>query len=158
MDKSNQSQSQTSDEVRDALNEHARQIEEHLGALRSELTGIVSPVKEFIARHPVSSTCAALGVGVVLGHLIGGGRRGAGGSALDRTLLDEELIPLIDGVKERLNRGESSEEAVRGAIQAHVVVPQRASGGLHELFRLLLPVAVEMGLKAFDTDEQPKEE
>lgn len=157
MDKLNQNQSQTSDEVREALNDHARQIEEHLGALRNELTDMVSPVKEFIGRHPIGSACTALGVGVVLGHLIAGGRR-AGASALDRTLLDEELIPLIDSVKERLNHGESSEEAVRGAIRAHVAVPSRASGGLNELFRLLLPVAVEMGLKAFDNDEQPKEE
>ena len=68
-------QTKKSDDVREALRERMRQMEQHMGALRRELTGAVSPVKEVITRHPVGSACTVLGVGVALGYLIASGRR-----------------------------------------------------------------------------------
>ncbi|MCY3630679.1 MAG: hypothetical protein F4065_11400 [Rhodothermaceae bacterium] len=148
-----QKKKRTSSDVRAALDDRAHQIEKHLGALRREVSGMVPPVKDIIVKHPIGSACAVLGAGVVLGYLIGGGRR-EGGSG-DGALLDAVLAPVVESIKERLNNGETSEEAVRGALRTYVV-PQRASA-LNELFRLLLPMAVEMSLKALDKDGEEEE-
>ena len=153
MDKMDQKKKRTSSDVRAALDDRAHQIEKHLGALRREVSGMVPPVKDIIVKHPIGSACAVLGAGVVLGYLIGGGRREGGSS--DGALLDAVLAPVVESIKERLNNGESSEEAVRGALRTYVV-PQRASA-LNELFRLLLPMAVEMSLKALDKDGEEEE-
>ncbi len=153
MDKMDQKKKRTSSDVRAALDERAHQIEQHLGALRREVSGMVPPIKDIIAKHPIGSACAVLGAGVVLGYLIGGGRRE--GSSGDGALLDAVLAPVVESVKERLNSGETSEEAVRGALRTYVA-PQRTSA-LNELFRLLLPMAVEMSLKALDKDGAEEE-
>lgn len=148
MDKMDQKKKRTSSDVRAALDERAHQIEQHLSALRREVSGMVPPVKDIIVKHPIGSACAVLGAGVVLGYLIGGGRRE--GNSSDGALLDAVLAPVVESIKERLNNGDTSEEAVRGALRTYVA-PQRASA-LNELFRLLLPMAVEMSLKALDKD------
>ncbi len=154
MDKIDQKKRRTSSDVRAALDDRARQIEQHLSALRREVTGMVPPVKDLIVKHPIGSACTVLGIGIALGYLIGGGRRE--GSSGDGALLDAVLAPVIESVKERLGQGETSEEAVRGALRTYVA-PQRTST-LNELFRLLLPVAVEMSLKALDKDDEETEE
>ena len=148
-----QKKKRTSSDVRAALDERAHQIEQHLGALRREVRGMVPPVKDIIVKHPIGSACAVLGAGVVLGYLIGGGRRE--GSSGDGALLDAVLAPVIESIKERLSNGETSEEAVRGTLRTYVA-PQRTSA-LNELFRLLLPMAVEMSLKALDKDGKEEE-
>ena len=153
MDKMDQKKKRTSSDVRAALDERAHQIEQHLGALRREVRGMVPPVKDIIVKHPIGSACAVLGAGVVLGYLIGGGRRE--GSSGDGALLDAVLAPVIESIKERLSNGETSEEAVRGTLRTYVA-PQRTSA-LNELFRLLLPMAVEMSLKALDKDGKEEE-
>ena len=94
-------QNTTSSDVREALSENERRMEQHLGALRHELMDVVSPVKEIIMRHPIGSTCAIMGLGVALGYLMGSERRAAGyGSG--RTLLDAALVPVVDAVREHL--------------------------------------------------------
>ncbi len=148
-----QKKKRTSSDVRAALDDRAHQIEQHLGALRREVRGMVPPVKDIIVKHPIGSACAVLGAGVVLGYLIGGGRRE--GSSGDGALLDAVLAPVVESIKERLSNGETSEEAVRGALRTYVA-PQRTSA-LNELFRLLLPMAVEMSLKALDKDGKEEE-
>lgn len=153
MEQTDQKKKRTSDTVRDALDERAHQIEKHLSALRRELTGMVPPVKDLIEKHPIGTACTVLGVGVVLGYLIGSGRRSGG--VADSTILDAALAPVVASVKERLSKGESSEEAVRGALRTYVA-PQRPSA-FNELVRLLLPMAVEMSLKALDKDGEEED-
>ena len=98
-------QTKKSDDVREALRERMRQMEQHMGALRRELTGAVSPVKEVITRHPVGSACTVLGVGVALGYLIASGRRS---DESDQTeILDAALAPVIEAVREHLDQGET---------------------------------------------------
>lgn len=149
-----QKKKRTSSDVRAALDDRAHQIEQHLGALRREVSGMVPPVKDIIVKHPIGSACAVLGAGVVLGYLIGGGRRE--GNSGDGALLDAVLAPVVESIKERLNNGETSEEAVRGALRTYVA-PQQQTSALNELFRLLLPMAVEMSLKALDKDGAEEE-
>ncbi len=154
MDKTgqNQKKKRTSSDVRAALDERAQQIEKHLSALRREVTNMVPPVKDIIVKHPIGSACAVLGAGVVLGYLIGGSRRE--GTSGDSALLDAVLAPMVTSIKERLDDGESSEEAVRRVLRAYV--PPQRSSTLNELFRLLLPLAVEMSLNALNNKEQQK--
>ena len=147
MDELDQKQNQSNNNVRDALDERARKMEHHLSALRRELTSMVPPVKETIIKHPIGTTTTVLGVGVVLGYLLAGGRRRGGRS--NGTLMDAVLAPVIESVKKRVSDGETSEEAVRGALSAHLA-PQQTHGSLNELVKLLLPIGVEMGLKALD--------
>lgn len=94
-------QNRTSSDVREALSENERRMEQHLDALRHELVDVVSPVKEIIVRHPIRSTCAILGLGVALGYLMGSDRRAAGfGSG--RTLVDAALVPVVEAVRVHL--------------------------------------------------------
>ena len=94
-------QNRTSSDVREALSENERQMEQHLGAIRHELMDVVSPVKEIIMRHPIGSTCAIMGLGVALGYLMGSERRTAG-SGSGRTLLDAALVPVVEAVRVHL--------------------------------------------------------
>ena len=104
-------QNRTSNDVREALSENERRMEQHLGALRHELMDIVSPVKEIIVRHPIGSTCAIMGLGVALGYLMGSERRSAG-SGTGRTLLDAALVPVVEAARERLEERRAPEEEV----------------------------------------------
>ncbi len=94
-------QNRTSSDVREALSENERRMEQHLGALRHELTDVVTPVKEIIMRHPIGSTCAIMGLGVALGYLMGSERRSAG-SGSGRTLLEAALVPVVEAVTKQL--------------------------------------------------------
>ncbi len=85
-------------------------MEQHLGAIRHELTDVVSPVKEIIMRHPIGSTCAILGLGVALGYLIASDRRTAG-SGTGRTLLDAALVPVVEAVRGHLEERKAQEKA-----------------------------------------------
>ena len=104
-------QNRTSNDVREALNENERLMEQHFGALRHELMDVVSPVKEIIMRHPIGSTCAIMGLGVALGYLIGSERRSAG-SGTGRILLDAALVPVVEAVREHLEERIAPEEEV----------------------------------------------
>ena len=149
-------QTKKSDDVREALRERMRQMEQHMGALRRELTGAVSPVKEVIKRHPVGSACTVLGVGVALGYLIASGRRS---NESDQTeILDAALAPVIQAVKEHLDLGELSGEAVQRSVPSrNDGVPQRTESTLSQLIQMLAPVVVEMGIRALNTESKDKE-
>ncbi len=103
-------QNRTSSDVREALSENERHMEQHLGALRHELTDVVSPVKEIIMRHPIGSTCAIMGLGVALGYLMASDRRTAG-SGTGRTLLDAALVPVVEAVREHLEQSKAQEKS-----------------------------------------------
>jgi hypothetical protein len=104
-------QNGTSSDIREALSENERRMEQHLDALRHEFMDVVSPVKEIIMRHPIGSTCAIMGLGVALGYLMGSDRRTAGfGSG--RTLLDAALVPVVEVVREHLEERRTLEKAV----------------------------------------------
>ncbi|MYF40243.1 MAG: hypothetical protein F4221_05230 [Rhodothermaceae bacterium] len=94
-------QNRTSSDVREALSENERRMEQHLGALRHELMDVVTPVKEIIMRHPIGSTCTIMGLGVALGYLMGSERRSAG-SGSGRILLEAALVPVIEAVRKQL--------------------------------------------------------
>lgn len=149
-------QTKKSDDVREALRERMRQMEQHMGALRRELTGAVSPVKEVITRHPVGSACTVLGVGVALGYLIASGRRS---NESDQTeILDAALAPVIQAVKEHLDQGEQLGDAVqRNVLTRNDGVPQRTESTLTQLVQMLAPVVVEMGIRALNTESKEKE-
>ncbi|MXZ05660.1 MAG: hypothetical protein F4146_07535 [Rhodothermaceae bacterium] len=149
-------QTKKSDDVREALRERMRQMEQHMGALRRELTGAVSPVKEVITRHPVGSACTVLGVGVALGYLIASGRRS---DESDQTeILDAALAPVIEAVREHLDQGEHSGEAVqRNVLTRNDAVPRRTESTLSQLVQMLAPVVVEMGIRALNTESKDQE-
>ncbi len=154
MDENKQKQNRPSDGVREALDDRARKMEKHMSALRSELTNMIPPVKEIIVKYPISTASITLGAGVVVGYLIAGGKRKGGLG--DNQLLDAALGPMVELIRERLNNGESSEEAVRGALKSHLDLPQRTSS-LNELVKLLVPIGIEMGLKALDKNGRENE-
>ncbi|MXY07525.1 MAG: hypothetical protein F4058_04530 [Rhodothermaceae bacterium] len=104
-------QNRTSSDVREALSENERQMEQHLGAIRHELMDVVSPVKEIIMRHPIGSTCAIMGLGVALGYLMGSERRTAG-SGSGRTLLDAALVPVVEAVRVHLEESRALDREV----------------------------------------------
>lgn len=149
-------QTKKSDDVREALRERMRQMEQHMGALRRELTGAVSPVKEVITQHPIGTACTVLGVGVALGYLIASGRRS---DESDQTgILDAALAPVIQAVKEHLDLGEQSGEAVhRSVLTRNDGVPRRTESTLSQLVQMLAPVVVEMGIRALNTESKEKE-
>jgi len=74
MDEKNQNQANS--DHREVLDERMRKIEEYLTSLRRELGTLTPPVKDFIVKHPIGSLSTILGVGVVIGYLIRGNRRG----------------------------------------------------------------------------------
>ncbi len=154
MDEKEQKQNRPSDGVREALNDRARKMEEHMGALRNELTNMIPPVKELIVKYPISTASITLGAGVVVGYLMASGKRKGGNG--DHELLDAALGPVVERIRERLDNGETSEEAVRGALMAHLDPPQRKSS-LNELIKLLIPIGVEMGLKALEKNGKETE-
>ncbi len=150
-------QSRTSDDVREALRERIRQMEQHMGALRRELTGAVSPVKEVITRHPIGSACTVLGLGVALGYLIANGRRSDESNMNE--IVDATLAPVIEAVKEQLDNGEQSGEAVqKNVLTKSDAVPQRTESTLSQLIQMLAPVAVEMGIRALNAESKEKED
>ncbi len=150
-------QSRTSDDVREALRERIRQMEQHMGALRRELTGAVSPVKEVITRHPIGSACTVLGLGVALGYLIANGRRTDESNMNE--IVDATLAPVIEAVREHLDNGEQSGEAVQKNVMTKSdAVPQRTKSTLSQLIQMLAPVAVEMGIRALNTESKEKED
>lgn len=104
-------QNRTSSDVREALSENERRMEQHLGALRHELMDVVTPVKEIIMRHPIGSTCAIMGLGVALGYLMGSERRSAG-SGSGRTLLEAALVPVVEAVRKQLEERMAPEKEV----------------------------------------------
>ena len=150
-------QSRTSDDVREALRDRIRQMEQHMGALRRELTGAVSPVKEVITRHPIGSACTVLGLGVALGYLIANGRRSDESNMNE--IVDATLAPVIEAVKEQLDNGEQSGEAVqKNVLTKSDAVPQRTESTLSQLIQMLAPVAVEMGIRALNAESKEKED
>ena len=149
-------QSRTSNDVREALRERMRHVEQHLDALRREVTGAVSPVKEVVTRHPIGSACTALGLGVALGYLIASGRRS--GESNRGELLDATLVPVIEAVKEHLDMGGELEDAVsRNVSVGNDAVPRKTESTLSQLVQMLAPVVVEMGIRALSTDGKAEE-
>lgn len=150
-------QSRTSDDVREALRERIRQMEQHMGALRRELTDAVSPVKEVITRHPIGTACTVLGLGVALGYLIANGRRSDESNGNE--ILDATLAPVIEAVKEHLDKGKRSGETVqRNVLTSNDAVRQRTDSTLSQLVQMLAPVVVEMGIRALNTESKEKED
>ena len=150
-------QSRTSDDVREALRERIRQMEQHMGALRRELTGAVSPVREVITQHPIGSACTVLGLGVALGYLIASGRRSDESNSSE--ILDATLAPVIEAVKAHLDEGGQLGEAVqRNVLTRNDAVPQRTESTLSQLVQMLAPVVVEMGIRALNTESKEKED
>ena len=104
-------QNRTNSDVREALSENARRMEQHLDALRHELISVVPPVREIVTRHPIGSTCAIIGLGMALGYLMGSDRRTAG-SGSGRALLDAALVPVVGMVREYLDKRKTLEKVV----------------------------------------------
>ena len=163
---------QATSEIRKALDDHARKIEKHLGEIRREVAGMVPPVQETIAKHPIGSVAVALGVGVVLGALITGGQRKRNPGESNE-LLDAALTPVVQSVKRSLHGEESiekqevrdgyevpSESALRnkGGNPYLRQSPDRGRGALSELVSLLLPIGVEAGLKALQKNARSDED
>ena len=74
MEENNQTQDQTSDGIREALNDCESKMKQHVVALRQELTDVVPSVKELIEKYPVGSAVTAAGIGLAIGYLIAGGQ------------------------------------------------------------------------------------
>jgi len=157
-------------DIHEALNDHESKIEQHLGALRQEFTDIAPSVKEFVEKHPIGTAAAALGVGIVAGYLISGGQRRVDSDGA--SILSSALNPAIEAVKDHLEQriGSPSTSDHRissqpGSIDTseekwgsgrdserveHRVHPHPNSSALNQLIELLVPIGIEIGLKALD--------
>ena len=142
----------SSQDLQQALKEKANQIEGHAAALRRELTQFLPTLREIISQRPVTSACTALGAGIGIGIILTSARRNS--SSDESELLDAALGPVVEAVRERLDQGASSDEAVRTALCSHVAPPRE--GALAQLVRLVMPVAVEMGIKAFNENRDAR--
>ena len=103
-------------------------------------------LRELIMEHPITSACTALGAGIGVGVILSSLRGSSGGR--DSELLDAALAPLVSAIREQVDQGTSAEEAIRGALRSQMV-PSRERA-LTQLVRLLMPLAVGMGIRALN--------
>ncbi len=136
----------SSEHLQQALKEKANRIEGHAGALRRELTQIAPTLRGVITERPITSACTALGAGVGIGIILASGRRSS--NSYDSELLDAALAPVVAAVRERVDQGNSPEDAIRSALRSQVSPPRE--GALVQLVRLLMPAVVEIGLNALN--------
>ncbi len=133
-------QKRSASEVQQLLKAKARQIDQHLQAIREEIANLTPPLRETVSKHPMLSVGGALAAGVLIGMLLSR-QRGA--------TLDTYLAPIAATVQARMSSGESAEEAVRAALQgqlpAHVSAPSVGT----ELARILFPALVGWAAQAF---------
>ena len=173
MDPDNQSYS--TNDVQHALDDCESKIEHHMTSLRNELTKIIPQIKEIVDKHPIGSAATVLGVGVVIGFLASTPhRRGKSDSG---SLLESALSPALETVKKHINHGGQlpgkdmnpiitpvieaaerhlSQTTSNSAPQNESAQPQKSV--LNDLVRLLVPIGVEMGLKAWENHSKAEED
>ena len=166
---------QASNGIREALNDRESKIEEHFGALRQELTDVVPSVRELIEKHPIGSAATFLGVGVMMGYLLSGGQRKGGESR--ESILSSAIVPAIETVKDHLDQlASSASESEHHPPVSSSATPadttnrtgatvmhgnhshsQQEKSMLNRLIELLVPIGVEMGLKALQKNGRADE-
>ena len=148
MDKTKPEEKSRINDVQRALGEKSDQIEQHLTALRKEITNFAPPVRDALTRHPFLSVGGALVTGILVGILKGGARRRPTGRD---DVLDIYLAPVIKAMQEGMAEGLSPEEAIRSALKGRLPAPPAEAAGdglVRKLMRMLLPVAIDMGIRA----------
>jgi len=168
-------QNNYTNDVQNALDDREFKIEHHMTSLRSELTNFIPQIKEIIEKHPIGSVAAVLGVGVVMGYLASNPQRR--GKSDSGSFLYSALSPAVQTVKTHLDQGgqlpgkdmSSILTPVLEAAEKHLsqttsnsphrnesVQPQKNL--LNDLVKLLVPIGVEMGLKAWDNHSKTEED
>ena len=173
MDENNQPQDQTSDDIREAMSDRESKMEQHLGALRQELTDVLPSMRELIKKHPIGSATTVLGIGLVVGYWISGRKRSPGSRstlnylassamdvAEDHLAMRESYSPNPEHVNFSRKSNPRKPYAMSPAIHAYredddtsLPPSNRREGVLSRLVNLLVPMGIEMGLKALEKNE-----
>ena len=132
----NVNQRRTASEVQQMLKEKTRQIEQHLHALREEVSGFTPSIRETISKNPLVTVGGAVAAGVIIGMLLSRQRS----DPYSRAMMDAYLAPIAATVKARMGTGESAEDAVRAALRSQLPMPEAAPSVTSDLVRMLLPV------------------
>jgi len=160
----------STDEIRKELGDREASIDHHLSSLRNEFTNILPQVKNIIEKHPIGSAATVLGVGVVLGYLTS--KTQSRGGSTRESLLQSALDPALETVKEHLNQGghlpgrdvspiltPAIEAAEKHLIESKSTTTQNTSSlkqnsVISDLVRMLVPIGIQMGLKALDKNDK----
>lgn len=168
-------QNYSTNDVQHALDERESKIEHHIASIRSELTNFIPQIKDIIEKHPIGSVATVLGLGVVLGYLASNAQRK--GKPDRGSLLDSALSPAIETVKKHLDQGgqlpgkeinpiiapvldvatKHLSQTTSNSSQTHESVQPQQSA-LNDLVRLLVPIGIEMGLKAWENHSKTEED
>ena len=140
------SQRRSASEVQHLLKQKTKQIEQHLQALKDEVSGITPSIRETMHKHPLLTVGGTLAAGVLVGMLLSRQR----GDLYSPAMVDACLAPMVATVKARMAAGESAEEAVRAAFRTQPPVSAMHSSSLSsELIRMLLPMLAGWVAQAF---------
>ncbi len=131
-------QKRTVSEVQQLLKDKTKQIEQHLQALKNEVSSFTPTIRAAINKNPLLTVGGALAAGVVAGMLLSRQRSDPYG----RAMMDAYLAPIAATVQARMSTGENAEDAVRAALRGQLPVSAPAPSVSTELVRLLLPVVV----------------
>ncbi len=165
-------QDNSTDDIRQKLDDRESVIEHHLTSLSNELMNILPQVKDIVEKHPIGSVATVLGIGVIMGYLASNSQRR--GESTRESLLQSALDPAIQTVIEHLNReghlpGKDVNPLLTSAIEAtekHLSRSNRTttqhtpqnSSIINDLVRILVPIGVELGLKALDKNDRSDQE
>lgn len=140
----------TQADIERKLNEKKSQIEQRLMALQKEVTSIVPTTRAVVTRYPFAVLGGTLATGVIIGLLLGGNARHDSVRAhRERTLIDRDVVPILDAIRDRMAKGVNVEEALRSAVKEHVLLEGTLGKGYRRddlaLLRQLLPLGLEIG-------------
>ena len=136
-------------EVQELLKERSKKIEQHLQALREEVTNFTPSVRDAIQKHPMASMGGALAAGVVVGMLLLRQHTPAHVPPWH----EGHLAPIAAAIGAKISGGESVEDAVKAVLAGPAPAAGSAQGVGIELMRLLGPILVAWAAQQFGKSE-----